>query len=734
MPPPRFLAPVAALALAAVLHAERREPVDWVNPNVGGLSQLLVPTYPTTGLPNAMLRVYPQRESFASPRLSGLPLAVTGHRGGADLRISPFAATSPKPVGRYAYDLEKALPYRYDVRLEDEGIDVAFAPARRAAIYRFDFEREGPRALSLNVDDLELHGEGTLAIGSKALDKGARVYFAMAFSATAERKEANGTSTTLVFPKNLKRLSARYAISFIGEAQAQKNLAKEMPGFDLDAVAGRGRRAWNDALGKIRVEGGDANGTAAFYTALYRTMERMVDVSEDGHYYSGFDGKVHEDGGVPFYTDDWSWDTFRAAHPLDAILDPAKESAEVASYVRMAAQSPEGWMPTFPAIEGDQHLMNGDHFVSIVWDAYSKGLRGFDLAAAYEACKKTMRESAMAPWMRGPANRLDAFYAERGYYPALRPGERETVAGVHPWERRQAVPVTLAGAYDAWCLAQMAKALGRTEDAALFSRRALDYRNLFNPATGFFHPKDEAGAFIEPFDYRFAGGIGARDYYDENNGWTYRWDVQHNVGDLVRLLGGREAFVAALDATFAEPLGKSRYEFYAQLPDQTGNVGQFSMGNEPSLHIPYLYNYAGAPWRTQKRVRSLLETWFRNDLQGVPGDEDGGGLSAFVVFSSMGFYPVTPGTGTYNVGSPIFRRVAIRLANGRTFTVIAKNCSRDAKYIQSARLDGKPLDRPWFTHADLVGGGTLELTMGDRPNEAWGAAPGAEPPSMSSEG
>ncbi|MDT8402931.1 MAG: GH92 family glycosyl hydrolase, partial [Bacteroidales bacterium] len=190
-------------------------------------------------------------------------------------------------------------------------------------------------------------------------------------------------------------------------------------------------------------------------------------------------------------------------------------------------------------------------------------------------------------------------------------------------------------------------------------------------------PKDAQGNFIQPFDYRFSGGQGARGYYDENNGWTYRWDVQHNIPDLISLMGGKEAFVNNLDATFREPLGRSKFEFYAQLPDQTGNVGQFSMANEPSLHIPYLYNYAGQPWKTQKMIHKLVNDWFRNDLMGIPGDEDGGGMSAFVVFSMMGFYPVTPGMPEYAIGSPFFEETTIRLENGNSFVVRAKNFSQD---------------------------------------------------------
>jgi predicted alpha-1,2-mannosidase len=249
---------------------------------------------------------------------------------------------------------------------------------------------------------------------------------------------------------------------------------------------------------------------------------------------------------------------------------------------------------------------------------------------------------------------------------------------------------------------------------------SFNYRNLFNPETGFFHPKDSEGKFIEPFDYVFSGGIGARNAYDENNGWVYRWDVQHNIPDLIQLMGGNDQFVKNLDAMFEQPLGKSKYEFYAQLPDHTGNVGQFSMANEPSLHIPYLYNYGGQPWKTQKTIRMLLHDWFRNDLMGLPGDEDGGGMSSFVVFSSMGFYPVTPGKPEYSIGSPLFRDVKIRLSNGETFEIEARNASDENKYIQSATLNGKPLNSAWFSHEELVNGGKLILEMGNRANYNWG--------------
>ncbi|MBP3252808.1 MAG: GH92 family glycosyl hydrolase, partial [Prevotella sp.] len=231
----------------------------------------------------------------------------------------------------------------------------------------------------------------------------------------------------------------------------------------------------------------------------------------------------------------------------------------------------------------------------------------------------------------------------------------------------------------------------------------------------------------------FSGGVGVRDTYDENNGWTYRWDVQHNIADLIALMGGREKFIANLDQTFAEPMGRGKREFYTQLPDQTGNVGQFSMANEPSMHIPYLYNYAGAPWKTQKRVRQLLKTWFRNDLMGIPGDEDGGGLTSFAVFTSLGFYPVTPGFPAYNIGSPVFTSAKIILGNGKVFELRAVGCSDENKYIQSATLNGKAWDKPWFSHDDIKHGGLLILQMGRMPNKTWGADKTAAPPSADHE-
>jgi predicted alpha-1,2-mannosidase len=534
----------------------------------------------------------------------------------------------------------------------------------------------------------------------------------------------------LKYAKGIKSVRLRYGISFIDEMQARKNMDREISQSDLQSLQEAGRKIWNKTLGKISVTGNTENGKTIFYTSLYRTFERPVCISEDGRYFSAFDGKVHEDKGIPFFTDDWIWDSYRAHHPLRILLDPKTEENILHSFLEMTVQMEQPWWPTFPEITGDSRRMNSNHGVASVIDAYRKGLRGFELAKAYEACKAAITEKTLAPWSGEPAGELDQFYKDHGYIPALKEGEKETIPEVHGFEKRQPIAVTLGTSYDQWCLAQLAKELGKTDDYQYFIKCAVNYRNVYNEKTGFFHPKDNEGKFIEPFDYVFSGGMGAREFYGENNGWIYRWDVQHSIADLIILMGGREKFVSNLDAMFSQPLGKCKYAFYAQLPDHTGNVGQFSMANEPSLHIPYLYNYAGQPWKTQKRIRTLLDQWFRNDLMGVPGDEDGGGMTSFVVFSYLGFYPVTPGLSAYNIGSPQFDRAKIDLGNGRFFEVEAVGNSIQNKYIQSATLNGRQWNKPWFSHDDLIKGGKLILQMGPKANPEWGSSENDAPPSF----
>ena len=611
--------------------------------------------------------------------------------------------------------------------LDDFSVGVDFAPAAKSAIYRFRFEDSDRRLILLKAN-----GKGEIDIKDGALCgydnfAGIKHYFYLEFD--AQPIQVDSLSHSLVFaefPESKDVVNVRYGISYIGVEQAKRNLYNEINDFNLEKLASQARDKWNDVLGKIKIEGGTEDQKTTFYTALYRAHERMINISEDGKYFSAYDGKIHEDNGVDFWVDDWVWDTYLALHPLQVLLNPEAQEQKLASYIRMYEQS--GWIPTFPCVFGDAHCMNGNHAAGVFADALNKGLR-FDVEKAFEGMKHTVMTESMIPWYRGPKTALDDFYHENGWFPALHPGEKEEFTEVGPFEQRQAAAVTTAASYDDWCIAQLAKHLGKDEDYRFFQDRSYNYRNVFNKETHFFHPKDKDGKFIEPFDYIFSGGIGARAYFDENNAWTYNWDVRHHIQDLIDLFGGNTPFIERLDQLFVEDMKMSKWQYYALHPDATGNVGQFVMGNEPSFHIPYLYNYAGQPWKTQKRIRMLMESWFRNDLMGVCGDEDGGGMSAFYVFSALGFYPVSPGVPVYTIGSPLFDKSEIQLANGKVFTVIAHGVSWENKYIQSAKLNGAEYNKTWFTHEDVMKGGTLELFMGDRPNKKWGVGEGANPPS-----
>ena len=708
----------SALVLSLLLSCQQdKEPVDYVDPYIGNVSHLLVPTFPTVHLPNSMLRVFPKRWDYTSERVAGFPIIITNHR-----EISPFTLSVTQgelqPVVSYAYDREKITPYSYEVTVADGDIDVRFSVSHQSAMYAVNFLKEGQASLILDSANGEMTVEGNAVKGTQVIQDQTKVYLYLeTLQQPVETVSLNPSCVALKYDSDV--LNVRYGVSFISVDQAEKNLRREIAHYDVDKLMAAGRKIWNDALGQFEVKGGDEDYKTVFYTSYYRNFERPVCISEDGKYWSGFDNQVHEDGGVPFYNDDWIWDTYLASHPLRIMMNREVEEDILQSYLRMAEHMGTMWMPTFPGIAGDSRRMNGNHGIASFADAIAKGIE-VDKDKAFEASYKALMEKTLIPWRGAPATSLDAFYWANGYFPALANGEVETEPVVDGWEKRQPVAVTLGTAYDCWCMAKIAEAVGDKEKAEFFLERSYDYRNLYNPATAFFHPKDSKGNFIEPFDYSFCGGMGGREYYDENNAWEFRWDVKHNIPDLIALMGGNESFVWHLDNTFAEPMGRSKFEFYAKYPDHTGNIGQFSMANEPGMHVPYLYNYAGAPWKTQKRVRQMLDTWFRSDLMGVPGDEDGGGLTAFVLYSMLGFYPVTPGEPVYSIGSPVFPEVKIHLTNGRTFTVKADGVSRSNKYIQSATLNGEPLDKPVLTHDELMNGGKLCLKMSDRPNKEWG--------------
>jgi len=730
------------LILSTIESSAKKSPIDYVNPFMGNISHLLVPTYPTVHLPNSMMRLHPQQDDYTSDRIKGLPLFVNRHRRQFTFNMSPIQGSidNAKEVVLFTYDHTKINPYSYSLLLDEKNTQVECAVSHQSAIYEIAFSQNEPTFLTFNSVKGKLSVEGNVVKGYEVGRADTKIYIyveldksPLEIGVRLKNQYAKGVQTAqgenacvvLSYGNTPQLIKIRYGVSFIDEEQAKANLYREQKGFDLKKIKAEGRATWEKALSVVKIDGLDENQKTVFYTSLYRTFERPIALSEDGRYYSYADQKVHDDNDRTFFTDDWIWDTYLASHPLRTIIQPQVEQDILNSYILLAGQKPEGrqWMPTFPGPNGDYVSMNCNHAVGSVLDAWNKGLRNYDLTKAYNACRGAVEDKTLIPWSESPArNDYDGFYKQNGFLPALHPGEKETMKEVSEWELRQTVAVTLGTSYDHWCLSEIARTLNKKDDVKLFFDRSFNYRNLFNPVTKFFHPKDSNGLFIPNLDYQYSGGRGGRAYYAENNGYTYRWDVKHNVKDLIQLMGGKDMFCSRLDSLFSTKLGSSyKLNYYTSFGgDQTGNVGQFSMGNEPGFHIPYLYNYAGQPWKTQKRVRSLIDQWFRNDLMGIPGDEDGGAMSAFAVFSMIGFYPVTPGVPVYSIGSPHFTNVKITLENGKVFEVVALKCSRENKYIQSATLNGKALTIPFIQHADMANGGKLVFVMGSMPNKQWG--------------
>lgn len=738
---------IAAAFLAALIscqsNCEKKSNFDYVDPQIGNVGFLLQPTRPTVQLPNQMIRMYPIRADYLDDQISYFPLSVISHRNGELFGIMPGtgnrASGTWKERQTWDTDLEITRPNYYSTYFVDEDIKTEFTPGNKAAIFRFTFPENSSKTIRLNIGEeghWEILSNHAIAGQEEFFGMKAYVYGEFSQDGKPELKTENVTVRInrtdeepvawIDFEKGQNRtIEFKYAISYISPEQAKSNLEKEIPKWDFEGLKKAGEEAWNKVMNQIQVKGGTEAQRRTFYTSLYRTNERMVNINEYGQYYSNYDHQVHKSD-RDFFIDDWVWDTYLACHPLRMILHPKLESNMLQSYVDMYEQG--GWLPQFPLLYMDNPAMNGFHSTIVFLDAWRKGIRDYDVNKAYEGILKNGEKATLLPWRNGPECSLDTFYRKHGFYPALEPGEKETVKEVHPFERRQAVAVTLGASYDDWALSQMAKELGHQNDYSYFSKHSTNYRNLYRPEKKLFWPKNAKGEWIE-IDPKFDGGPGGRDYYDENNAYTYQWQVQEDIHGLINLMGGREQFTANLDQLFREPLGRSKYDFWAKFPDSSGMIGEFSMGNEPSFHIPYLYNYSGAPWKAQKHIRNLLDVWFKDNIFGIPGDEDGGGMTAFVVFSSMGFYPVTPGLPIYNIGCPVFQEVSIKLENGKTFRIVCHNYAKENKYVQSAKLNGKPLNKPWFTHEDLMNGATLELEMGPLPNKTWGAAPEDAPPS-----
>lgn len=751
---------VMAITITAIAHqpafSQTEKPnssnLKYIDPTIGNVAPLLNTNRPVVHLPNQMVRVFPNRQDHLDMQITDFPMLATNI-------ITPQVIFGIKPSNgavidtgwyrrmSYDHDFEVTQPWYYAVTLTDDHIRTEYTAGEKTGIYRFTFPAGVQKNLLLShyyengqyefldansitgteyVNDA-IHAQKGVAYiygvfsGKPQTGKKQREKYWGKYTVSGipeKPRKMNGERAWVSYLKDApSRIEFRYAISFISREQAKKNYDKELTNVTFDQLKNKGQAAWEKVIGQVKVEGGTEAQKRSFYTALYRCHARMVDISEEGKYFSGYDSTVHIDK-RPFYVDDYTWGNYMALHPLRAILDPKREADMLQSYVNMYQQS--GWMPEYPRHYGDRPGMFAFHSSIMFLDAYRKGIRNFEVNKAFEGILKNAEQATMLPFRNGPKGGLEEFYYKNGYYPALHPGEPETdsFALLKRGQIRSSVAITLGDSYDSWALSELAKELGKQDVNAKYAPRTKNYKNLWYDKYNMFMPKDAKGNWIE-IDPKFDGGHNGFEYYNENNGWSYMWNVQQDIKGLTELMGGADKVEQNLDQLFREGLDRSRPEFFGKFPNQTGLIGQFAMGNQVTFFIPYLFNYTNAPWKTQKYTRLILDTWFQDNIFGVPGDEDGGSMSAFVVFSAMGFYPVTPGIPKYSITSPLFNKITINLPNRKKFTLIAHNNSRKNKYIQSATLNGKVLSSLSFTHDELVKGGMLVLEMGEKTDKKW---------------
>lgn len=656
---------------------------------------------------------------FSHLHLSGTGVADLGdvvlmpHVG--EFAVKPGEEYDPEKgyAARYSHDRETARAGYYSVELEPSGVRVELTATERVGFHRYTFPKEQPAQLVLDLH----HGVGegrvvatrirkqnaTTLVGrrfSSGWAKDQRAYFAVALGVEPERIDllaADGAPAAdadaavravLHLPADTHELLVKVGISPVSETNAQLNVATEIPHWEFGKTAAAARAKWNEALAAIKIETPTESHKRTFYTALYHAMFFPCLHNDANGDYRGADRKVHRGAPFAYYSVLSLWDTYRAEHPLLAVVQPQRVDDFVNTM--LAIHDEQGKLPVWHLMGCETNTMIGYSAVPVIADAYLKGFRGFDAERAMAA----MKSSALAD-----AEGLDHI-KERGYIPA--DSQFESVAK------------GLEYAIDDSAIAAMARRMGRSTDADLFAERASYYRNYFDPAVGFMRGKLADGSWRTPFDP--ASSTHRKDDYCEGNAWQYTWLVPHDAPGLIQLLGGPDAFAKKLDGLFA---AQSELADGASA-DISGMIGQYAHGNEPGHHIPYLYSYAGQQHKTAARVREILTTMYDDTPAGLCGNEDCGQMSAWYVFSALGFYPVDPTDGGYVLGSPLVHEATIRLPGGKAFRVAAKNNAPENKYIQSATLNGKPFNEFALPHAALGAGGELSLVMGPQPNPNFG--------------
>ena len=716
------------LALAALGCSPRSaDPVDYVNPFIG--TGFHGHTYPGATTPFGMVQLSPDTRAgnwdacagyhYSDTTIDGFSHTHLSGTGCADLADILFHPTTREIVIHdgecvlqpyfFSHDDERASCGYYAVTLPDVNIGVELTAAPRTGVHRYTFAGKGPRRVIVDllhtvteekIDLCELRRTAPYELAGMRRTQGwvpdQYVFFAARFSEPfADVQLLGDKQAVLTFAPDVRTLTIAVGLSSVSVENARMNSLAEVPELDFDAVHARAVGQWRKALGDIVVEGGSRDEMTNFYTAQYHTKltpNLMSDVNGEYRRHGQTVARMPE--GESYYSTFSLWDTFRAWNPLQTLVDTALVNDMIRSMLDMYDST--GELPIWPLASGETGTMIGYHAVSVIADAYLKGIRGYDADKALEAMIRSSNINKKG----------SDYYTAQGYIPSN--------------IKRESVSCTLEYAYDDWAIARMAQAMGRDDIFGEYARRALNYVNVFDGSTCFFRGRQSDGNWSAPFE-EFATG---RDY-TEATPWHYRFFVPHDVNGLIQLFGSREAFIREMDRLFT----LESDEMQLDVSDVTGLMGQYAHGNEPSHHMAYLYNYVGQPWKTQELTRRLLHEMYAPTPEGIIGNEDCGQMSAWYVFSSLGFYPVCPGSNEFALTAPQFPKAVVRLANGRTLTVTADNPRRSV-YIASVTLDGKPIDRNYITYDELMQGGELHFALRPRPDYERGTDDAAAPHSL----
>lgn len=723
-----FLLLLALAGCAKGSAADRDDLSTFVDPMIG--TDFTGNTYPGAQAPFGMVQLSPDNGLPGWDRISGYfypdstiagfshtHLSGTGAGDLYDISFMPVTLPmkeAPAPLGihsRFSHDREEASAGYYKVHLDDYDIDVELTATPRAGIQRYTFP-EANSGIILNLDKamnwdrtldsrVEVIDSVTIA-GYRFSDGWARnqkVYFATRFSRPVdalsfdrrtitenEDSVGQGVIASLYFPtKKGDQVTVTTALSPTSVEDALANLRAEAPEDDFDLYREQTRRDWNDRLGKIRVETTDSVQKKIFYTALYHSMLAPTLYNNADGSYLGPDGQVHKADGWTNYSTFSLWDTYRASHPLFTIIAPEAAGDMARSLVEFAAQ--KGQLPVWTMWASETDMMIGYHSAPVIVDAILKNLGGIDARKALDLMVQTAR--------KGNYRQLDD-YMKLGYVP-VREGDN--------WSMSK----TMEYAFDDWCIALLAEKLGDKEIRQEFAARALNYANTFNPATGFFQPRNADGSFVTPFV--------PEEYTEdicESNAWQYLFSVQHDLPGMTKLFGGKERLEQKLDSMFTYVNPDIELPIFS-----TGMIGQYAQGNEPGHHVPYLYNLTTSPWKGADYLRKIMGDLYTASPDGICGNDDTGQMSAWYVFSALGFYPVNPVDGLYAIGAPAFPRAEIALPGGKTLTVTAENLSDENRYVESVTLNGRQLTTPWLSHKDLMEGGSLSFTMTSAKSNPW---------------